>query len=378
MGEVTAPEVTRHLSNCAHCQSRIALWNREIRLVRELMEKLSPVNPALSPEPGPSLSTIRKLMQKLSENDPDPSAFINSEEPTEPLPGQIGRYPILSVLDKGGQGSLYRAWHPTLKIDVVIKCSRWTLSESAVRGRRLMSEGGVLATLHHPRIVAVYDLGEHENRPFWVLEFIRGWNLKRHLELRQIDEQAILELMARITETIVYAHRQGVLHLDLKPENVLIDEQGNPKIIDFGLARCGLTGPGGGRWRMGTPDYMAPEQVAGRVSDWDQRTDIHGLGAILHFLMFQRPPDPPEPMSGSKPHFKLPRSRNSRLARELWRITQKSLKTNPAERYSSVEELSADIQRLLHWPARRKFWLLMLCSLACGVLLWTFFNHWQE
>ena len=185
--------------------------------------------------------------------------------PPTPRPESIGRYRIVGELDSGGQALVYRAVHPTLPRDVAIKIAH---DPSPIDRSLLKGDAELLCELDHPNLVRVHDLDLHEGRPFVVMEFVRGRNLQQVAEQSLPSPYQAAAWVAEIARALDYVHRRGVVHQDIKPKNILIDESGRPRLIDFGVARwrhawserpgrplgrnAGLHGPGAGARRVRT------------------------------------------------------------------------------------------------------------------------------
>ena len=158
--------------------------------------------------------------------------------------------------------------------------------------RRFRIEAEAVARLDHPSIVPIYEMGEHRGSPFLCLKLIEGVDLERHLDRLRPEPSATARLMADVARAVHYAHQRGILHRDLKPSNILIDRRGRPHVTDFGLARSlgvdsRMTQTG---QILGTPSYMAPEQVSGPRGEVTTAADVYGLGAVLYTLLGGRPP----------------------------------------------------------------------------------------
>ena len=180
------------------------------------------------------------------------------------LPARIGRYAVLSALDEGGQARVFRVVHPGLGKDLVLKLAARPVADDPMGRDLLAAEGRLLAELNHPSLVRVIDLDVHDDgRPFLVMDHVSGCTLDRHIAQGLPAPRRAAAMVAEIARAVAYIHRRGVVHQDIKPRNVLIDESGRPRLIDFGLARLrhawalDTSGPSGG-----TLMYMAPEQAA--------------------------------------------------------------------------------------------------------------------
>ena len=220
--------------------------------------------------------------------------------------------------------------------------------------QRFRIEAEAVARLDHPQIVPIYEMGEHGGFPFISLKLIAGGDLERHIPRLRNDPRAIARLMREVARAVHYAHLRGILHRDLKPSNILLDEHDEPHVTDFGLAKCveedsGLTQTG---LILGTPSYMAPEQVAGHRGEVTTAADIYGLGAVLYKLLTGRPP-----FQGDSVYETLRQVREQEpvppgicdpsVDRDLEAICLKSLEKSPGRRYPSAEAMADDLDRWL-------------------------------
>jgi predicted Ser/Thr protein kinase len=298
--------------------------------------------------------------------DPDGSAPSPAQAAAVPpsLPGStdlpvlfIGKYRLVERLGSGGQGEVFRAIHPTLGRDVVIKLARQDLPEAALL--KLIDEGRVLARLDDPGLVQVYDVDVHEGRPYVVFEYIPGRSLAERLKHQRPSCREAAALTADLAGTLARLHDRGVLHRDLKPANVLIDDTGRPRLLDFGLASLAehwsainVPGPG----VSGTPAYMAPEQARGETEYIGPRTDLFNLGSLLYELLTGRPPyqgiDTRDVLAQARAGQVAPaRQLNPRIPAALERICMKALAADPAQRHASAEHLQRALRSNL---ARRR------------------------
>jgi serine/threonine-protein kinase len=262
-----------------------------------------------------------------------------------PLP-ELADYEVLRVLGRGGMGVVYLARHRRLKRLTAVKMLSDRLVEEPRQWSRLTREAEVLARLRHPNVVQVYDVAEQGGQPFLAMEYVEGGSLSDLHRNRPAEPGEAARLVERIARGVHAAHQVGVVHRDLKPANVLIDG-GEPKVTDFGLAKEADSGdsltPTGAV--LGTPQYMAPEQVVPGPAASSASVDIYALGAILYDLLTGRPPHvgsnmyetldlvrrrPPVPPSRLRPG----------LPAELERICLRCLDKNPARRFESAEAIA--------------------------------------
>jgi serine/threonine protein kinase len=281
------------------------------------------------------------------------------------VPDRIGKYRVLAFLGTGGQARVYRAFHPDLAKEVVVKLSTAALDEEAA-GQALRTEGRVLAALDHPSLARVYDFDVHEGRPFIVMEHIAGQTLEQYAR-RQPTPAEAAGLVAAVARAVAAAHRRGVVHQDVKPANIIIDAGGRPRLIDFGLVqlasavepRC-----------FGTLAFMAPEQVRGQAGTADHRTDVFGLGATFYFLLTGK-----APYEGNSVGEVVERAvrgdwdraalRDRRIPRRLAAACARAMAAAPQDRYPSAEALAADLEA----AATRGGRLLRRAALAAAVLV---------
>ncbi|HZW30437.1 MAG TPA: protein kinase [Isosphaeraceae bacterium] len=263
-------------------------------------------------------------------------------------------YRVMGELGRGGMGTVYKAWQVRLKRVVALKVIRTDAYADPGAAARFQAEAEAAARLQHPNLVPVFEIGEHEGMGYLVLEYVAGGGLDRRLAGALQDPRDAARLLETLARAIHSAHQQGIIHRDLKPANVLLTTDGIPKITDFGLAKLverseGLTQTGE---ILGTPSYMAPEQVRGLSDQITAATDVYSLGAILYESLTGRPPfkgttplstleqvSSQEPLSPSKLQRHLPR--------DLETICLKSLEKEPQRRYPTALALAEDLRRFL-------------------------------
>src|SRR5262249_4286003 len=292
--------------------------------------------------------------------------------PAGELPAVPG-YEVLEELGRGGMGVVYKAWQPGPNRLVALKMILAGDYADPAELTRFRTEAEAVGRLQHANIVQIFEVGEHEGRPYLVLEYVDGSNLEQKLNGTPLPAPQAAHLVETLTQAVQHAHQRGIVHRDLKPANILLasgecDPSGEAlapggshslltdctlKITDFGLAKL-LVGGGPGQTQsgaiVGTPSYMAPEQAAGKTRTISPAADVYALGAILYELLTGRPPfkaespletllqvQQDEPVSPSRLRPKLPR--------DLVTICLKCLEKEPGQRYASAQDLAEDLRR---------------------------------
>jgi non-specific serine/threonine protein kinase/serine/threonine-protein kinase len=278
-----------------------------------------------------------------------------------PLPAHIGQYRILSLLGEGGMGAVYRAEQEHPRRIVALKVIKPGLATPELL-RRFERESLALGRLQHPGIAQIYESGiadaGYGRHHYFAMEFIQGHSLCEHAEARQLNVRERLELLVTICEAVQHAHQRCVIHRDLKPSNILVNESGQPRILDFGVARATDSGAHATRQTdlgqlVGTLAYMSPEQVLGDPLELDTRSDVYALGVILYELLAGRLPY----QIGQKLHEAVRTIREEDPVRlgsinracrgDVETIVARAMEKEKTRRYASAADLSADIQRYL-------------------------------
>jgi hypothetical protein len=265
-------------------------------------------------------------------------------------------------------GAVYEAEQDNPRRTVALKVLRAGLTSDFLL-KRFAREAQILGRLHHPGIAQIYEAGLAEDgRPFFAMEFLRGLPPDEYARLRCLTIPARLELLARVCDAVQHAHDQGVIHRDLKPANILVDEAGQPRVLDFGVARATdadlqvTTARTQAGQLLGTLGYMSPEQVTGDPDALDRRSDVYALGVILFQLLANQQPYHLEQLPLPEAARVIREQEPSRLGSinaacrgDVETIVAKALEKDPARRYQSAGELAADLRRHLnHEPIRAR------------------------
>src|SRR5881394_4512356 len=274
----------------------------------------------------------------------------------------FGDYELLEEIGRGGQGVVYRARQKSLNRIVALKViglAHWA-TEAHVKRFRLEAEAA--ASLNHPCIVPIYEVGERDGACYFSMGLVEGGQLDAVAKREPIPLRHAAELIAKLARTVHYAHEHDILHRDIKPGNILLDARGEPHLTDFGLARLVESESSVTHTLevLGTPSYMAPEQAVGNNAAVGSVTDVYGLGAVLYQLLTGQPP-----FAGGTTYETIqllleteprpPRLLNSKIDRDLSTICLKCLDKDPQRRYSSALALAEDLERWLkHEPIQAR------------------------
>src|SRR5213595_3952572 len=272
----------------------------------------------------------------------------------------FGDYELMEEIGRGGQGVVYRARQKSLNRTVALKViglGHWATEAHLKRFRR---EAESAASLEHPCIVPIHEVGERDGSCYFSMKFIEGGQLDEVVRREPMPVRRAVELIDKVARTVHYAHEHHILHRDIKPGNILLDRQGEPHLTDFGLARLVETESTVTRTMevLGTPSYMAPEQAVGNNAGVTSATDIYGLGAVLYQLLTGHPPfaggttyETVRLVLDTEP--RQPRLWNRKIDHDLATICLKCLDKDPQRRYSSALALAEDLERWLkHEPIR--------------------------
>src|SRR5262245_46469701 len=284
----------------------------------------------------------------------DSEADVSAARPAGGDLPRIPGYEVEALLGRGGMGVVYKARHRRLNRFGALKMLLAGAYAGPNERARFQREAEAVAGLRHPNIVQVYDVGDHEGWPYFTMELLEGGSLAQALAGTPQPAQKAAALLATLAEAVQVAHKGGIVHRDLKPANILFSGDGTPKIADFGLARHfdedpTLTQSG---VRVGTPSYMAPEQVTGKAGKIGPATDVYALGALLYEMLTGRPPFRGETPTQTELQVvnqePVPPSRlNPKVPRDLETICLKCLHKDPQRRYPDAGALAEDVRRFL-------------------------------
>jgi serine/threonine protein kinase len=378
LGTAERDALARHADGCASCQEQLArltaspdleAWRRAedhpqaARAEARILQRLKRIPPWLAPADPMQAAMVAGHARPAAIGSP---VAGSSEWPA--VPG----YEVLGVLGRGGMGVVYQARQLGLDRTVALKMFRTGIQSGPKDLARFRAEAAVIARLRHPSIVQVYDVGEAEGRPYFVLEYVPGGSLAQHLQGKPQRARPAAQLVETLARAVHAAHAKGVIHRDLKPANILLEGSGlaaptaggtsflTPKITDFGVAKwAGPDGPAPDLRNptvtgelLGTPSYMAPEQAMVPLQPVGPAADIYALGAILYELLTGRPPftgETPLATVAQVIHYE-PVSVSSlqpNVPRDLETICLKCLQKEPRKRYGSALELAEDLGRFL-------------------------------
>src|SRR5437773_2573523 len=325
------------------------------------------------------------------------------DEAFEPTIGRLlkdfGDYEVLEEIGRGGQGVVFRARQKSLNRTVALKVISLGQWASRAHIKRFRLEAEAAASLNHPCIVPIHEVGERDGALYFSMGLIEGGQLDATLKREPMPIRRAVELIVKLARTVQYAHEHRILHRDIKPGNILLDAKGEPHLTDFGLARLVEAESTVTRTMevLGTPSYMAPEQAVGNNAAVSSVTDVYGLGAVLYQLLTGQPPfaggttyETIKLLLDTEP--RQPRLLNPTIDRDLSTICLKCLEKDPERRYSSALALAEDLERWLkHEPiqarhtgvfARGKKWVqrnpssallaasLVALAAAAGWIVW--------
>ena len=273
-------------------------------------------------------------------------------------PPEIEGYEIIDKLGESGQAQIWRAVQLSTHRQVALKVPKIGLLSYEKVLARFEREVELAARLKHPNIACIHDRGIRQGLYYCAMDLIEGTHLDVYVKDHNLTKQEILKLMRTVCQAVQYAHQNGVIHRDLKPSNIMVTEEGQPYIVDFGLAKSLLESDlaltvSGGDEAAGTPAYMSPEQAAGHTDKVDTRTDVYSLGVTLFVLLTG---SNPHDLSGSRlevlrrivdQEVRRPRTLNRNIDKDIEALLLKALDKDPDRRYSSAAGLTEDIDNYL-------------------------------
>src|SRR5438067_12472087 len=323
--------------------------------------------PADAPEGGCPGCLLESGLRLLASEDEDaPTVALKKQRTTSErlveMLGELGDYELREEVGRGGQGVVFRARQKSLNRIVALKVISLGQWASKAHLRRFRLEAEAAAKLEHPGIVPIHEVGERDGSCYFSMKLVEGGQLDEVVRRAPMSTRQAAELIAKVARTVHYAHEHGILHRDIKPGNILLDQKGEPHLTDFGLARLVESGSTVTRTLevLGTPSYMAPEQAVGNKAHLTSATDVYGLGAVLYQLLTGQPP-----FAGGTTYetIKLlleteprqPRFLNPKIDRDLSTICLNCLEKDPKRRYSSPLALAEDLECWLrHEPIRAR------------------------
>jgi eukaryotic-like serine/threonine-protein kinase len=270
-------------------------------------------------------------------------------------PERIGRYEVIERIGRGAMGVVYRARDEAMNREVALKVLMADFEDDPEVRTRFLREAEAAASLSHPNIITIFDVGEDSDRFFIVMELLRGATLKDFL--KQSDGARLdrkIDLMLQIAGGLGAAHKASVFHRDMKPGNIFVRTDGLVKILDFGVARLASSSMTASGFIVGTPDYMSPEQARG--AEVDARSDIFSLGGVFYYMLAGRKPFPANDLPTLFRQIQseeVPPLVNVDAPPELVNLVMKALSKSPDARHQTCQEVSAQLELVKHLYAVR-------------------------
>jgi len=345
VGDSIESDVQTHVHGCTSCQRRFDLFQSDLKALRSLPSVMLP-------------STVPMVTRR---------------------PNTIGKYLVVGMIDSGGQSRVFRALHPTLDKELAIKLSHKVVGKLSDHRHLLVAEGKLLAKLDHPNLARIYDLDFHEDLPFLAMEYVRGQTIRQIVEQAKPAPLDAAGLIAQIARALGVVHAHGVIHQDVKPQNILLDEVGKPRLIDFGLARLRHAWDGSIQPDGGTPSFMAPEQARGELTALGPAADIFALGGVLYYMLTGKPPFSGKDVDDTiakagRCEFDRTALQETRIPRSLRDICLKAMAANPRDRYARVEHMATDLEAAIVRPKKLRNYAkasaAVLAVAMVGILGW--------
>jgi serine/threonine protein kinase/tetratricopeptide (TPR) repeat protein len=279
-----------------------------------------------------------------------------------PMIMDFGDYELLEEIGRGGQGVVFRARQKSLNRTVALKVIGLGQWSSTPHLKRFRQEAEAAASLEHPQIVPIYEVGERDGSCYFSMKFVEGGQLDEVIKREPMPVRRAVELLVKIARTVHFAHARGILHRDIKPGNILLDKNGEPHLTDFGLARLieQQSTVTNSFDVLGTPSYMPPEQASGHAKELTSAADVYSLGAVFYQMLTGEPP-----FAGGTTYETIrlvleaeprnPRTRNAKVDVDIATICLKCLEKDPSKRYPNAKALAEDLERWLrHEPVQAR------------------------
>ena len=326
------------------------------------------------------------------------SAASQSADVNAPFIQRLGDYELFEEIGRGGMGVIYKARQAGLDRVVALKLLLAGEFADAKARQRFVREARIAARLTHPGIVTIHEVGEHQGRPYFAMEYVPGPNLAQRCRDGLLPMTTAARYVEQLARAVHYAHQHGVIHRDLKPANILVTPEDEPKLTDFGLTKS-LVDPTRTLESAGSPNFMAPEQADSTLGPTGTATDVFGLGAVLYFLLTGRPPALGESLSETLRAVVAcepvaPRQLRPALPRDLETIALRCLEREPTRRYVSAHEVAEElarwrnhepirarraspVDRLTKWVRRRPMVVGLAATLTLSVVVGLGATVWQ-